>query len=268
VEAAQTVDGRWHDEDAAGVLLAQIIIGMQLAWDIPTLLFVPSLWSPLISWPERKRQRSGVHHVGMTAVALVSLLSTFGQYHLPFFTGVVELSSIPLAVVDIFHPSKFGAYAERSVCLGALNLACRLCFVLSFVLIRNVMFPAIVAFQGVPDLVHLLLSGEDDWPAPTAGLVVAIGFTGLQLHWGLLLVKQLAKMLKGGGEKQSAPAGEVGAPRPLSRRRSSLKDVVEDVDLEELSGRTPSRRSTLSARSLAAHGEANEADEYRLMSTS
>jgi hypothetical protein len=196
----------------------------------------------------------------MTAVALVSLLSTFGQYHLPFFTGVVELSSIPLAVVDIFHPSKFGAYAERSACLGALNLACRLCFVLSFVLIRNVMFPAIVAFQGVPDLVHLLLSGEDDWPAPTAGLVVAIGFTGLQLHWGLLLVKQLAKMLKGGGEKQSAPAGEVGAPRPLSRRRSSLKDVVEDVDLEELSGRTPSRRSTLSARSLAAHGEANEAD--------
>jgi hypothetical protein len=49
VEAAQTVDGRWHDEDAAGVLLAQIIIGMQLAWDIPTLLFVPSLWSPLMS---------------------------------------------------------------------------------------------------------------------------------------------------------------------------------------------------------------------------
>ena len=71
---------------------------MQVAWDIPTNLVIPSLYSPIMIG----------HHLGMVAAGFVGLMP-FAQFYFPFFVGVVEVSSIPLAVVDIFHPSKFGA---------------------------------------------------------------------------------------------------------------------------------------------------------------
>ena len=48
-----------------------------------------------------------------------------------------------------------------------------------------------------------------------------MGFTLLQLHWGSLLVKQLAKMLK-------------GKPEEAGRKRASS---LQEMDLEEISGR-------------------------------
>ena len=211
VARSQTLDGRMHAEDPTGLLLSQIIVGMQLLWDIPTTILIKDLYSPLML----------VHHVGMAVLAVVCLVSQFGQSYLPFFTGVVELSSIPLAIVDIFHPSKFGSYAEASACLGTLNLVCRLLFVLSFLAIRGLMFPFIALFRATPDLLSLLASGDDGWFAPALGLVIAAGFTGLQLHWGSLILKQLIKMVSGGQSKATR------------ERRSSL----QDMDLEELSGR-------------------------------
>ena len=97
-------------------------------------------------------------------------------------------------MVDIFHPSKFGGLADSSPCLGALNTACRLLFVFSFLLLRNVMFPYEALLRVLPDLLALMRSREDGLAYPIAGLAVATAFTALQLYWGYLLMKQLAKM--------------------------------------------------------------------------
>eukprot|EP00964_Phaeocystis_antarctica_P003993 scaffold2134_cov65-Phaeocystis_antarctica.AAC.1 len=45
--------------------------------------------------------------------------------------GVIEISSVPLAVVDVFHPKHFAELADASPTLGALNGACRMLFALS-----------------------------------------------------------------------------------------------------------------------------------------
>ena len=131
------------------------------------------------------------------------------------------------------QPSKFGKYAEASACLGGLNGVCRLAFVLSFLLLRNLLFPYIAFAQATPDLLVLLRRGEDG-AAPLFGLAIAVGFTALQLHWGALLLKQLAKLVRGGDKK----------PRP---RGASL----DDLDLEEISG----RRSSVEGRNAAAGTE-------------
>ena len=54
---------------------------MQVAWDIPTNLAVPSLRSPVML----------AHHAGMAAAGFVAL-TPFAQFYFPFFTGVVEIS--------------------------------------------------------------------------------------------------------------------------------------------------------------------------------
>ena len=114
---------------------------------------------------------------------------------------------------------------------------CRLTFVLSFLLLRNLLFPYIAFAQATPDLLVLLRRGEDG-AAPLFGLAIAVGFTALQLHWGALLLKQLAKLVRGGDK-----SGSDKKPRP---RGASL----DDLDLEEISG----RRSSVEGRNVATAG--------------
>ena len=45
---------------------------------------------------------------------------------------MIEISSVPLAVVDVFHPRHFAELTEASPTLGNLNGACRMLFALSF----------------------------------------------------------------------------------------------------------------------------------------
>ena len=112
----------------------------------------------------------------MAAVAYVGVFHLPSAYYL-FFFGVVELSSVPLAVVDLFHPHKgLPQLLEASAPLRLLNEAAR---------------------AGRAGLV----------PAGAAGplgviVVSAAGLTLLQLHWAGLIAGQLLKMLRGGAEQQ------------------------------------------------------------------
>ena len=94
--AASTVDGRLHGHTDAGELLARVVIGAQLFWDIPTTALVPALYSRLMM----------AHHIGMTTIAVLCL--NYIQFYVPFFAGVIEISAIPLVIVDVFHPTRCG----------------------------------------------------------------------------------------------------------------------------------------------------------------
>ena len=61
--AASTVDGRVHGVTASGELLARVVIGAQLFWDIPTTALVPALYSQLMMG----------HHVCLTIIAVVCI---------------------------------------------------------------------------------------------------------------------------------------------------------------------------------------------------
>jgi len=182
--AAATVDGRVHGRTEAGELLARVVIGAQLFWDIPTTALVPSLYSRLMMG----------HHVCMILMAIVCITTPYVLYYVPFFAGVIEVSAIPLAVVDVFHPTRYGEVADNSAVLGAINMACRVLFAGLFLLVRCLYFPYVMCARVLPDCFAVMSKGVEVVP-PVITVFCGVSMMLLQLHWGSLIVKQLKKMM-------------------------------------------------------------------------
>ncbi len=73
--------------------------GAILLWDIPSSYYVRELNDLLMH----------LHHAGMFMVATVmggvcSSGQMIGYYYVPYYFGVIEMSSVPLSYVDVFHP--------------------------------------------------------------------------------------------------------------------------------------------------------------------
>ena len=181
--AASTVDGRVHGVTASGELLARVVIGAQLFWDIPTTALVPALYSQLMMG----------HHVGLTIIAVVCSVTPWVHHYVPFFAGVIEVSAVPLVIVDIFHPTRYGDLAEGSAVLGAINMACRVLFALLFLLFRGLYFPYVICFV-LRDMVAVMTQGTEI-VAPMITVACGVSMTLLQFFWGALIVKQLKKLL-------------------------------------------------------------------------
>lgn len=184
-----TAETRVYGREQSSEVLCSLLFGALVLWDIP-LTFLPTIYS----------HASMGHHVGLAALTLLSL-TPFLQYYVPFFAGVIEISSIPLQAVDFFHPKHFADVLPLHPALGTLNHVCRGLFILSFIALRTVWFPYVIFAQAIPDLISLIPTRPD-----TSGVVwllvaiaFALGFTALQFYWSVLLFKQVAKALKGGG---------------------------------------------------------------------
>lgn len=146
----------------------------------------------------------------------MALVAYVGAFHLPsayclFFFGLVELSSIPLSVVDFFHPQKgLPQLLEHSALLRALNDQARVLFALLFLLVRALYFPYVVAGCLLPDVTAVWGQQERlaqllvDRMTPLAVIVVsAVCMTLLQLYWAVLIAKQVLKLVMGGEDKNS-----------------------------------------------------------------
>jgi len=190
-------DERIFGHDATGSHLAIVLLGALLIWDIP-LTLDPSIYSAA----------SMGHHVGLAALALLSL-RPFVQYYAPFFVGVTELSSVPLQIVDFFHPNHFAELTVGRPVLETLNAFARVSFTVLFLVIRTVWFPIVVFGLVFPDLFKIIASGEPTGATfSLLGAAAALAFTGLQWHWSYLLLKQIAKMLRGGKKGDGGGAGK------------------------------------------------------------
>lgn len=78
-----------------GMFLARIAMGSMMLWDIPVGFVSDGMGDPIMH----------LHHIGFFVVSAITLgyLSDgipLGSAYSPFFFGVVEVSSIPLAIVD------------------------------------------------------------------------------------------------------------------------------------------------------------------------
>lgn len=180
--------------------------GAILIWDTPTSLLVPELQDTLML----------CHHVGMFLVA-ATMSGAFsggkfiGYYYACYYFGVIEISSIPLSYVDVFHP-KYKYYfewlndeknANRRLMkvVNGLNEVCRIVFAILFLIFRGVYFPY-VTFKGtIPDLWYAYhdetKSVPDGVPMWTGYFLICFVslFALLQCYWGTLILRQIYKMV-------------------------------------------------------------------------
>jgi TLC domain len=181
---------------------SEFVVGMMFFWDIPTGLCTPALRElPMI-----------LHHIGMFSTAAISMgaLSNgtpiFG-YYAPFYFGVIEISSVPLIIVDLFHPKHkaWNTYLksnERSRWIVMMNDVSRPLFAFLFVLVRMIAFPYISVMGVLRDVMYvtsLPLEERNNVPSLPMYIIAFLNvfFSCLQLYWGTLIIRQVIKVLQG-----------------------------------------------------------------------
>ena len=184
-------------EFADGAVLGQVVLGMMLFWDIPVGLVTPALNDLLMFF----------HHFGMACMSGV-VAGVFsggrhvGSYYGMFFFGVIEISSMFLAIVDIFHPKHkaWYQYLQQHSYLQTINEACRVLFAVSYLAVRAIYFPYVIATGAAPDFYHVATLPPHEREGVPKGvlyfvIMFAILFSALQMHWGVLVFNQVAKAL-------------------------------------------------------------------------
>lgn len=202
-----------------GTKMAERSMSALWIWDIPVSMLTPDMsnaMDPIMH----------AHHLGMLLVTFIVLgWLTFGESTVeypnpvgatlaPIFFGQVELSSIPLQVVDLFHPKKSPAWYQYMLSrpwLVSMNDAFRQLFALLFLVVRGIYFPYIVCTKVIPDfsdaLGWALVQEQSKYILPI-GIILAFSvvFTLLQLYWGMLVLNQVYKALT--GEKGNQTKGK------------------------------------------------------------
>jgi hypothetical protein len=187
------------------VHFSEFVFGMMFFWDIPTGLCTPVLREiPMV-----------LHHIGMLATAAIAMgILSNGTpvlgYYAPFYFGLIEVSSLPLIVVDIFHPkhkvwNKYLTSEERPRWITKLNELARLVFAFSFFLLRTIAFPYVSVFGVLRDVIEVTsLPLDQRNNVPNLPLIIMaflnVFFSCLQLYWGSLLVRQVVKLVRGDGD--------------------------------------------------------------------
>lgn len=187
------------------VHFSEFVLGMMFFWDIPTGLCTPALREiPMV-----------LHHIGMFATAAIAMgILSNGTpllgFYAPFYFGLIEVSSLPLIVVDIFHPkhkiwNKYLTSEERPPWIKKLNDVSRLVFAFSFLLLRTIAFPYISVFGVLADVIEvtsLPLDQRNNVPSLPLFVMAFLNvlFSCLQLFWGSLLLRQIFKLLRGTGD--------------------------------------------------------------------
>jgi hypothetical protein len=156
----------------------------------------------------RKAEHLGHHFATLlTALTAVQLGGPFFQWCAPFFLGFTEISSVPLALVDLFRglPKLTGV----SPILSAVNEVARVAFALSFLPIRCIGFPLCVFTVLLPDMISAWAANDIRCSMASFAwmLIVPILMTCLQWFWGAKIVRVLLKekgILAGGGVDKGA----------------------------------------------------------------
>ena len=130
-----------------------------------------------------------------------------GSYYAPFFYGVIEISSVFLTIVDMFHPKNkawFEWVNETKTPLGkfvqTINELSRVCFALAYLLVRCGLFPYVMFttclgdFWAASQLNDQERRGVSRWTI-LAVCALCFGFTMLQINWGVLVARQVGKAL-------------------------------------------------------------------------
>jgi hypothetical protein len=158
------------------------------------------IWNVLFTFhiKELFKPDSFIHHF-LTALVQYIGFDGFLNYHAFFFLGIVELSSIPLCIVDMtrFDPE----FSDR---WPKLYHFCKMSFVVCFIVTRNILWP-IVAFPCLYDLYQLIATGKAHSNLVVGGFMAAtVLISYLQAIWGLKIVRLTRKSFRLEEEKMAA----------------------------------------------------------------
>ena len=144
---------------------------------------------------------SVVHHV-LTGFTQCLGFNGFLNYHSYFFIGIVEMSSLPLAIVDM---TRYDVDFDKRH--SVLYHCCKTAFALSFVVTRNIIWP----FMAIPcliDLYQIIITGKAHSVPIVAGfMLVTVLLTLLQMKWGYKVIRLTLKSF--GKEEQAKKAKNV-----------------------------------------------------------
>ena len=174
---------------ASSELLVKLMLGFQ-TYEVLIALYVPKLRGP--------GGQHLIHHACVLLLAVLGIGYTYTYYYAGFFFGMVELSSVPLSLMDLFKycphlAAKFPTVAEKTKEL----------FAGSFLLTRVVYFPYMSSGFWSDALEVLSSGGKRQIPVgvPLAFLASNVILTGLQFYWGSLVIKGIIRKLKGAKEE-------------------------------------------------------------------
>lgn len=185
----------WHGVASGHVLFSSRTSEFRLLEAVPEALTVChvqlayqvfAIVGAVVVGPPLNQPEMILHHVCAGLCGLSSFLP-FMQFYSIFFGGLVEISNLPLTCIDICkcHPRLRETYAKSYELIRVL-------FAISFIFFRNILWPYF-AFLLCSDAYHLRER------LPTVGeffvYVVSVSLTVLQLVWGRLVVRNVARAL-------------------------------------------------------------------------
>ena len=185
--------------------LSEVVMAMMFFWDIPTGFLVRSLRNPAMV----------AHHIAMFATSTLALGAwsdghALLGYYAAYYFGAIEISSIPLILVDLFHPKHKAwheYYQSAPTWLKRFNEINRICFAILFLGARAISFPYVSFTTVIPDLWHVAsLPVEERIVSvyPLYGMAILNTFFSLlQLYWGSLVLRQVVKALTPSKTKRS-----------------------------------------------------------------
>jgi len=135
-----------------------------------------------------------LHHTMALTTSLVASGGPYLQYSASFFFGIIEISSCPLAIVDLYR--EFPKIHENSKLHATINELARVLFAISFLVVRCICWPSQVSLMA-SDFISAYNAGDIRSPTMYIFAFTCFVLTALQYFWGFKICKALVKMLKG-----------------------------------------------------------------------
>ena len=133
------------------------------------------------------------HHVATMFICITSAFTDFGfGYHVPFFFGLIEISSVPLAIMN--YCKKNQEWAQEYI--PSMKEIIRPIFAATFLTTRVFMWT-----PNMTDVIRSCILLLSTTPSTLAAAVLtiftlsALFLSALQLYWGILISKGIIKAL-------------------------------------------------------------------------
>eukprot|EP00316_Scyphosphaera_apsteinii_P009911 CAMPEP_0119322312 /NCGR_PEP_ID=MMETSP1333-20130426/57806_1 /TAXON_ID=418940 /ORGANISM="Scyphosphaera apsteinii, Strain RCC1455" /LENGTH=256 /DNA_ID=CAMNT_0007329507 /DNA_START=16 /DNA_END=786 /DNA_ORIENTATION=+ len=164
-------------------VIASVMVAFQI-YEIACAITVPRL--------RGRGNQHLIHHLSALLVAALGVGFVYLHYYAPFYMGFVELSSVPLCIMDCFK--EFPALKQL---FPELNEMARVVFAVLFLAVRVCYWPVVSFSFWVDSLAELQADGAKPAAVVYAFCVSNFILTLLQFFWGSLVLRGMFKKLTG-----------------------------------------------------------------------
>uniref|UniRef100_A0A7S1FY69 TLC domain-containing protein n=1 Tax=Corethron hystrix TaxID=216773 RepID=A0A7S1FY69_9STRA len=154
------------------------------------------LWAIPMGLITEESQLMMLHHLGVISASISPAFCTMGmRYESVYFLGVIEVSSVFLAVMNYFKDNP-----ELIKMHPMVYSSTRLIFAVLFIVIRVIFFfPNLYIYLEGLSTIYSARKDIDQMILVLMGVTSAVMLGLMQIFWAYLILKGLAKMLFGRG---------------------------------------------------------------------